>query len=93
MLKVRVFISGLVQGVFYRSWTQKTAQSLGISGWVRNLADGRVEAVFVGEKEKVEKMVKLCYQGSPTSSVEKIEVVEKGKIQVDPFDGQFLIRR
>ena len=73
MIETHVFISGLVQGVFYRAWTQRTAQSLGLSGWVKNLPDGRVEAVFVGEKDKVERMIELCYQGSPVSSVEKVE--------------------
>lgn len=93
MVKAHVFISGRVQGVFYRAWTQKTAQSLGLSGWVKNLPDGRVEAVFFGEKDKVEKMIKSCYQGSPASSVEKVEVIEKKEVESDPFEGRFLIKR
>lgn len=93
MIKAHVFISGLVQGVFYRAWTQRTAQSLNLSGWVKNLSDGRVEAVFVGKKENVEKMIKCCYQGSPGSSVEKVEVFEKEEIKFDPFRGRFSIER
>ncbi|MBL7159562.1 acylphosphatase [Candidatus Microgenomates bacterium] len=93
MLKVHVFISGLVQGVSYRAWTQKIAQSLALSGWVKNLVDGRVEAVFVGEKNKIEKMIEFLYQGSSVSQIEKVEVVEKEKIQTDPFRGEFLIKR
>jgi len=91
MIKVHVFISGLVQGVFYRSWTQETAQFLGLSGWVKNSPDGQVEAIFVGDKEKVEKMLKFLYQGPPASSVEEVEIVEKEGVEVDPFEGRFEI--
>ncbi|MEM5812671.1 MAG: acylphosphatase, partial [Candidatus Aenigmatarchaeota archaeon] len=71
---VRVFVSGIVQGVFYRSWTEQTARGLGISGWVRNLPDGRVEAVFEGEKSKIERMIGLCRKGPPRARVDKVEV-------------------
>ena len=91
MLKIHVFISGLVQGVSYRLWTQKIAQSLILSGWVKNLVDGRVEAVFVGKKNKIEKVIEFLYQGPFASQVEKVEVVEKEKIQTDPFRGEFTI--
>jgi len=91
MIKAHVFISGLVQGVSYRAWMQRTAQSLDLSGWVENLFDGRVEAVFVGEKEKVEKMIEFLYQGPPASSVEKIEMIKKQEIQSDSFGGKFTI--
>ena len=91
MIKAHVFISGLVQGVSYRAWMQKTARSLGLSGWAKNLFDGRVEAVFVGEKEKVEKMIEFLYQGPPASSVKKVEVIEKKEIQHDFFGGKFTI--
>lgn len=91
MIKAHVFISGLVQGVFYRAWTQNKAQSLDLSGWVKNAPDRRVEAVFVGDKEKVEKMLKFLYQGPPASSVEKVEVIEKEEIRLDPFGGKFSV--
>lgn len=76
MLKVRahVYISGLVQGVFFRAWTRDEAIKRGVDGWVRNLPDGRVEAVFEGEKEDVEKMVQLCWQGPPGAMVSNVEV-------------------
>lgn len=93
MTKVHVFVSGIVQGVFYRAWTQKTALSLGLSGWIKNLPDGRVEAVFAGEEKKVQKMIDLLYQGTPASSVEKLEVAEREKASTDPFNGQFFIKR
>ena len=82
MKRVKVIISGKVQGVFYRAHTKKKADELGIKGWVRNLADGKVEAVFTGENDKVEEMVKWCWQGSPGSEVGKVEEVDgsrKGK--------------
>jgi acylphosphatase len=71
---VHVFVSGMVQGVFYRSWAEDTARELGLSGWVRNLPDGRVEAVFEGQKSRVDRMVGLCRKGPPHAKVDKVEV-------------------
>jgi acylphosphatase len=71
---VHVFVSGRVQGVFFRPWTEDTARELGLKGWVRNLPDGRVEAVFEGEKSKVERMVELCRKGPPHAKVERLHV-------------------
>lgn len=68
-IRVRVFISGTVQGVGYRYSTLNKARLLGVSGWVRNLPDGRVEAVFEGSKADVEAMVRWCHQGSLTAEV------------------------
>ena len=88
--RVRVFISGIVQGVFFRSSTRDKAGELGICGWVRNLADGRVEAVFEGEEEKVEKMVEWCRKGPEYARVSAVDVIPeeyKGE-----FSG-FLLRR
>jgi acylphosphatase len=62
-IRVHVFISGRVQRVFFRIKTKKKADSLGIFGWVKNLKDGRVEAVFEGEKNKVEKIIKWTQHG------------------------------
>lgn len=76
MSKVRahVMISGRVQGVFFRDYTQKAAQEKEIIGWVMNTPDGRVEAVLEGEKEKVEEMIRWCHQGSPHSRVTEVSV-------------------
>lgn len=76
MEKVRahIFISGRVQGVFYRAWTRKIASKLGLSGWVRNLSDGRVEAVLEGKKEDIEKMIQKCEEGSRVARVDNVEV-------------------
>ena len=62
-----MFVSGKVQGVFYRDTTKKEADKRGVHGWVRNLRDGRVEAVFEGPAERVEEMVAWCRIGSPLS--------------------------
>jgi len=73
-VRARVYVSGKVQGVFFRSETADLAQSLGISGWVRNLSDGRVEALFEGEKEQVEKEIEFCRRGPPGAYVENLDI-------------------
>jgi acylphosphatase len=72
--RAHVYVSGMVQGVFYRYHTQELAQRLGVGGWVRNLHDGRVEAVFEGERKNVEEMIKFCRKGPPGARVSSIEV-------------------
>ena len=76
MEKVRahVLISGRVQGVFFRAYTQEAARARGILGWVMNTRDGRVEAVLEGGKEQVEDMINWCHQGSPMSRVTGVTV-------------------
>ncbi len=73
-VRCRVFVSGKVQGVFYRSSTKAKAWELGLKGWVRNLEDGRVEAVFEGDREAVNQIVKWCKDGPPSARVELIEI-------------------
>jgi acylphosphatase len=72
--RAHVFISGEVQGVYFRDYTRRKAQALGLTGWVRNLWDGRVEAVFAGEAKAVQQAVNWCYVGSPYAQVESVEV-------------------
>lgn len=76
-MKVRahVFISGMVQGIFFRSETRKKAKKLGVKGWVRNLSDGRVEAVFEGEEKEVQSLVEFCKRGPPQARVTDVHVV------------------
>lgn len=76
MRAVHVRISGRVQGVAYRAWSERTALRLGLSGWVRNLRDGRVEAVFAGDEAAVEDMLRLARRGPPAAQVTGIEVDE-----------------
>lgn len=73
---VHVFVEGRVQGVWYRGWTQREADALGLNGWVRNLRDGRVEAVFAGDADAVEDIVARCYDGPPLASVTAVKVTE-----------------
>lgn len=72
--RAHVFVSGTVQGVYYRANTRDTARERGVAGWVQNLDDGRVEAVFEGEREDVEAMVDWCHEGSPRASVDDVAV-------------------
>jgi acylphosphatase len=83
MKKVRahLFISGRVQGVFYRAFTEDVALSLGLKGWVRNLPDRRVEAVFEGDKELIEEAIKKCYEGPPYARVDNIDVIWEESIE------------
>jgi acylphosphatase len=73
-VRAHILISGRVQGVFFRDYTQRAAQEREIIGWVMNTRDGRVEAVLEGEKEKVEDMIRWCHQGSPHSRVTEVSV-------------------
>jgi len=80
--RVHVFISGRVQAVAYRASTQRMAIRRRLSGWVRNLPDGRVEAVFEGDEEDVEAMVAWCRTGPPLASVDHVDIVE------EPYEGR-----
>ncbi len=85
--RVRVWIKGRVQGVFFRAFTKDAAIKEGVSGWVRNLRDGRVEAVFEGDGERVENMVAWCREGSPLSRVDHVETLEETYTgEFDHFD-------
>jgi acylphosphatase len=74
---VHVFVSGRVQGVFFRVETQRAAMDLKLTGWVRNVADGRVEAVFEGEDTNVDKMLDWCHVGPPAARVENVTTTEE----------------
>ena len=72
--RAHVHVSGRVQGVFFRGETADLAYRLGLTGWVRNLPDGRVEAVFEGEKESVDQAVEFCRRGPPGAFVSDLDV-------------------
>ncbi|MFN6517395.1 MAG: acylphosphatase [Nostoc sp. CreGUA01] len=74
IIRAHVFISGRVQGVGYRYATVDTATQLGLTGWVRNLPDNRVEAVFEGAREIVDEMVRWCHSGPPAAVVKEVAV-------------------
>ena len=67
-------VAGRVQGVFFRAETRARASSLGLDGWVRNNPDGTVEAVFEGERERIESMVDWCRRGPAHAEVENVDV-------------------
>ena len=72
--QAHVIISGRVQGVFYRATTRGKAVRIGLSGWVKNLSNGNVEAVFEGEEEAVKELVEFCRRGPPGAKVTGIDV-------------------
>jgi len=69
---VRLRVSGRVQGVAYRAWTERQATSLGLSGWVRNRRDGSVEAVLCGAEDAVLEMIRRCHRGPPLARVAEV---------------------
>jgi len=72
--RAHIFVSGKVQGVFFRSETRREARKRGVNGWVRNLPDDRVEAVFEGEEENVKKLLEFCRRGPPGARVTNTQV-------------------
>ena len=77
MIRAHIFVTGKVQGVFFRANTVDKAQVLGLVGWVRNLPDGRVEAVFEGLRETVEQMIDWCREGPEGAEVYDIVIEYK----------------
>jgi len=74
-IRVHVFVSGRVQGVFFRSETRDEARKHGVTGWVRNTPDGKVEAVFEGEERDVRALIEFCERGPPGAGVTSVDVV------------------
>jgi acylphosphatase len=73
---MQVWVSGLVQGVFYRRFVQREALKLGITGWACNLPDGRVESLLCGEQSDIEQLITLLWSGPSKASVEKVQSQE-----------------
>ncbi|MFZ3484319.1 acylphosphatase [Sphingomonas sp. 3-13AW] len=76
MIHRHLSITGRVQGVFYRAWLVEQAEALGVTGWVRNRADGSVEAVVAGPAEQVEAIVARAHEGPPAARVAGVAVTE-----------------
>ncbi len=74
MKQVHLYISGFVQGVGYREHTKRESKKLGLTGWVRNLSDGRVEVLAQGTEEKLKELIKKCERGSYLSEVKDISI-------------------
>jgi acylphosphatase len=84
-----VFVSGIVQGVNFRWYAAQHARSQGVSGWVRNLDDGRVEAVFEGAEAAVDAMVEWCREGPRHARVSGVEVQREEPEGLSGFDMDF----
>ncbi|NLH82270.1 MAG: acylphosphatase [Phyllobacteriaceae bacterium] len=85
---IRIVMSGRVQGVGFRAWIERRARELGLAGWVRNLRDGTVEALFHGDDDAVHDMIAHCRRGPARASVEVLERYEES----EPPRPGFLIR-
>ena len=85
MIRRRVVVHGRVQGVFFRDTLRRAARSRAVAGWARNNSDGTVEAVFEGEREGVEAMVRLCEEGPRGASVDRVDVAEEEPEGLDGF--------
>lgn len=77
MIRVRVVVHGLVQGVWFRESCRRVADEQGVAGWVRNRADGTVEAVFEGDAQPVSVVVSWCRIGPPRAEVTRVDVTEE----------------
>jgi acylphosphatase len=75
--RAHVFVSGTVQGVYFRATTRDTAREHDVDGWVRNLDDGRVEAVFEGPEDAVEALVEFCHEGPTAADVTDVAVTDQ----------------
>ena len=82
----RCYISGRVQGVFYRGWMVEQARALGLHGWVRNRTDGSVEAVVIGTSEAVETIIARCQRGPSAARVEHIAVDDAAPENLEGFE-------
>lgn len=83
MARAHVLITGMVQGVFFRAYTRDEARARGLTGWVRNLPDGRVEAVFEGDRQILDGMLTWCHKGPPYAYVKEVQV------NWQPYQGDF----
>ena len=81
--RAHIIVTGIVQGVFFRVETKRAAERIGVTGWVRNRPEGTVEAVFEGDREKVEAAVDWCRKGPPSGRVEDVRVTW------EPFQGEW----
>jgi acylphosphatase len=82
-LRARVIVHGNVQGVFFRASTRDESIRIGVGGWVRNLPDGTVQALFEGEKKKVETIIGWCHVGPPGAQVSKVDIFW------EPYGGEY----
>jgi len=82
-MRAHLFIEGRVQGVFFRACTQEEAQERKLTGWVKNLYDGRVEAVFEGEEKDVQSIIEWCHSGPPQAVIVHVFV------EIEEYQGEY----
>jgi len=82
--RLLVYVEGRVQGVGYRYWTQAAARALGLRGWVRNLSDGRVEALLVGDAQQVQRMLAAMRRGPEYARVQRVTSRPVGQLDAGP---------
>jgi acylphosphatase len=86
-MQARIYVLGFIQGVGFRGFVKANARKLGLTGWVQNLTDGRVEALAQGPKEKIETLIKICEKGPIVSGVKSVAVTwEKEDEQFGSFE-------
>ena len=86
MKRCHIFVSGMVQGVFFRAFTQENALELGLTGWVRNTQDDRVEALVEGDENEIKELIERLRQGTPASRVTDVSVNwQKAKNEFNDF--------
>ncbi len=73
--RLHIFVEGIVQGVFFRASTKEESCKLGLTGWVKNCPNGHVEAIFEGDKDKIEQAIEWCKKGPPGAVVRNVETV------------------
>jgi len=89
-IRAHIFVSGRVQGVFFRENTKKKADKTEVTGWVKNLRDGRVEAVFEGDRQNVEKLVNWARKGPIWAKIEALDVIwEDYKAEFRAFETRY----
>jgi acylphosphatase len=81
--RIHALISGRVQGVYFRANTKKTADNLGVKGWVRNLPDGKVEVIAEGDKDKINSLIKFLKTGPERAKVDDLDIKNQD------FEGEF----
>ena len=82
----RMMVSGKVQGVGYRNWAIWTANALGVTGWIRNVQDGRIEIMASGEGKALDALVEACRQGPQLARVDDVEVQAVGEVHLKGFN-------
>jgi acylphosphatase len=85
MIAHRIFISGQVQGVFFREWALGRAREIGVEGWIRNLSDGRIEVYATGDTARLERFAGKLREGSPASRVDGLEIEQAAVERCEGF--------